>query len=120
MRNEWEYSNLSSLSSQVGAFITATEDVVEQQRLRQKEEEEMQSWNEGVRRGLSACLLVMFCASYIPLWPQVLMNYYKTHKPENADRRKVRRFMMLFKGNMAKVGVYEHECHREGVRKQAR
>lgn len=40
---------------------------------------------------------------------QVLLNYYYTYKPENASREKVKRFLKLFKGNIAKVcpGV----CH---------
>merc|ERR1719183_2757871 len=67
----------------VGAFITATEDIAEQDELIRKEEQmeqDIEDHNE-----------------------QVLLNYYFTYKPENANRTKVQRFLKLFKGNMAKL-----------------
>lgn len=67
----------------VGAFITATEDIVEQNKIIRKEEEMEQSVEDH---------------NY-----QVLLNYYYTYKPENATKDKVDRFLKLFKGNMAKL-----------------
>jgi len=67
----------------VGAFITATEDIEEQNKILRKEEEmeqQIENHNE-----------------------QVLLNYYFTYKPENANRSKVQRFLKLFRGNMAKL-----------------
>ena len=67
----------------VGAFITATEDIVEQNKISRKEEEMAQSCDDHNE--------------------QVLLNYYYTYKPENASREKVKRFLKLFKGNIAKL-----------------
>jgi len=69
----------------VGAFITATEDVQEQNKILRKEEqmeEDAETHNH-----------------------QVLMNYYHTYKPDNATPEKVKRFLKLFKGNMSKLAT---------------
>lgn len=69
----------------VGAFITATEDVQEQNKILRKEEQMEQDAETHNQ--------------------QVLLNYYHTYKPDNATPEKVKRFLTLFKGNIAKLAT---------------